>query len=180
MVVVVIAGGDKALRNAAEGVEDDKAAGEKDLAAYAPGALDSVVGISVAGSANYVIGALEYAKACGALTVALTCNADRPLEKLADIAITTDTGAEVITGSTRMKAGSAHKMVLNMLSTGVLIKYGRVYQNYMIYIKPVNGKLRGRMVRMTAEIFGTDLDNAERRHIAHHWDLHKVLDTSES
>ena len=161
-VVGIIAGGDSALRRAAEGAEDDEAAGQRDLGAHHITARDSVIGISVAGGAAYVKGALHLAKEVGALTVALTCNADSPIEHVADVAIHPDTGAEVVTGSTRMKAGSAHKMILNMISTGVMVRLGHVYENLMINLRPSNVKLRDRMIRITSDITGKPYETAER------------------
>ena len=176
MVVGIIAGGDKALRNAIEGVEDDANAGRADLEQYALTPLDSVIGLSVAGGAAYVIAALEFAKENGALTVAIACNEDCKINQIANIAITPDTGAEVVTGSTRMKAGTAQKMILNMISTGVMIKYGRVYQNYMVHIKPVNIKLRGRMIRIVSEIAEVSTQEAEQRLETHNWDIKAAVE----
>ncbi len=176
MVVGVIAGGEKALRNAIEGVEDDYDAGCADISKYNLTELDSVVGISVAGGAAYVLGALNAAKAANALTVGLTCNRGSKINEFADISITTDTGAEVITGSTRMKAGTAHKMVLNMISTCIMIKYGRVLENYMIYIKPCNKKLRDRMIRIVSEIAEIEYTDAEQLLNNHNWDIKSAID----
>ncbi len=176
MVVGLISGGDKAIRNAVEGAEDNYEAGRNDLAKYNITELDSVVGISVAGGAQYVIGALDLAKENGALTVGLTCNEGCKINEIADLYITTDTGAEVVTGSTRMKAGTAHKMVLNMLSTAVMIKYGRVYENYMIYIKPVNVKLRDRMIRIVKEIANVSYEEAEKRLEANNWEIKDAVE----
>lgn len=161
-VIGIIAGGDTALRTAIEGAEDNKEMGMADLAAYKLTATDSVVGISAAGGAAYVLGALEYARNIGALTVALDCNADCPMEKLADISIHPDTGAEVVTGSTRMKAGTSHKMILNMISSAVMIKQGYVYENMMINLRPTNVKLRARMIRIMQEITHLPADKAEK------------------
>lgn len=99
-------------------------------------------------------GALRLAKERGALTVSLTCNAACPLENVADIAIHPDTGAEVVTGSTRMKAGSAHKMILNMISTSVMIQMGYVYENLMVHLKPSNRKLKNRMIGIVCDLTG--------------------------
>lgn len=162
MVIGIIAGGDGALRKAVEGAEDSKEAGIDALNEYKLTELDSVVGISVAGGAGYVIGAFEVAKSAGALTVALSCNEGCPIEKIADIGIHPDTGAEAITGSTRMKAGSAHKMILNMISTAVMVKLGHVYENMMINLRPSNIKLRDRMIRIVVEIIGVSYDEAEK------------------
>ncbi|MBQ2818361.1 MAG: N-acetylmuramic acid 6-phosphate etherase [Clostridia bacterium] len=169
LVVGIIAGGDKALRNAVEKIEDNYDSGKSDLAAHSITKNDSVVGISVAGGASYVVGALEYAKSRGALTLSLSCNENSRISQISDISIITDTGAEVVTGSTRMKAGTAHKMVLNMLSTGVMIKLGRVYENYMVHIKPVNAKLKDRMIRIVSEIAGVDKEQAELMLEANSW-----------
>lgn len=162
LVVGIIAGGDVALRNAVEGAEDSKEAGRKDISAHEITELDSLVGISAAGGAAYVMGAMEYAREKGALTVSLSNNADRPIESLADISIHPDTGAEVVTGSTRMKAGSSQKMVLNMISTAVMIKQGHVYENMMINLRPSNIKLRDRMVRIVCEITKLPYEDAEK------------------
>lgn len=161
-VIGIIAGGDGALRRAVEGAEDDDAAGRCDLDGYGITAQDSVVGISVAGGASYVKGALLLAKERGALTVALTCNEGSAIEAISDIAIHPDTGAEVVTGSTRMKAGSAHKMILNMISTGVMVRAGHVYENLMINLRPSNIKLRDRMIRIVRDITGKDYEASER------------------
>ncbi|MBQ8894383.1 MAG: N-acetylmuramic acid 6-phosphate etherase [Clostridia bacterium] len=178
MVVGIIAGGDGALRKSAEGAEDDAVAGRADLAAYNITPLDSVVGLSVAGNAAYVVAALEYAKEIGALAVAIACNEDCKINKIADIAITPDTGAEVVTGSTRMKAGTAQKMILNMLSTGVMIKYGRVYENFMVHVKPVNIKLRARCISIVQQIVGCSIEEAEQRLEANNWEIRDAVEKS--
>lgn len=162
LVIGIIAGGDSALRSAVEGAEDDEEAGKRDICAYELTEKDSVVGISVAGGAAYVRGALLAAGKAGALIVALTCNADSPIEELSDIAIHPDTGAEIVTGSTRMKAGSAHKMILNMISTAVMIRQGHVYENLMINLRPSNIKLRDRMIRIVSDITGKPYGEAEQ------------------
>lgn len=162
LVIGIIAGGDGALRRSVEGAEDSAEAGARDLEAFSPTEADSVVGISVAGGAGYVLGAFSAAEAAGALKIALTANADTPIERAADITIHPDTGPEVITGSTRMKAGSAHKMILNMISTSVMVKLGHVYENLMINLRPSNRKLAARMVRIVADVTGLDADAAQR------------------
>ena len=179
VVVGIIAGGDGAIRRAVEGAEDSYEAGVRDLSANGITAADSVIGISVAGGAAYVRGALTHAKEAGALTVALSCNAGCPIEQIADIAIHPDTGAEVVTGSTRMKAGSAHKMILNMISTAVMVKQGHVYENMMINLRPTNVKLRDRMIRILVEI--TDLPYAEAERVleANGFSLRRALAASE-
>lgn len=162
LVIGIIAGGERALRNAVEGTEDNAELGRGDLLTYLPTENDSVIGISVAGGARYVIGALEAAREVGALTVAITSNEGSPIEKIADIGIHPDTGAEVITGSTRMKAGSAQKMILNMISTAVMIKQGHTYENLMINLRPMNVKLEDRMVRIVSDILSVDYSEARR------------------
>lgn len=176
LVVGIIAGGERALRYSVEGAEDDADLGKEDLAAYNVTALDTVVGLSVAGNAAYVVGALKHAKEKGALVIAISSNEDCKINNIADIKITTDTGAEVITGSTRMKAGTAHKMVLNMLSTGAMIKYGRVYENFMIHVKPSNIKLCNRSIGIVMQITGCSENDAKNRLIAHNWDIKSAVE----
>lgn len=142
MVVGILAGGERCMTRAGEGEEDNGEAGRRDLLQYQPGPRDVVVGISAAGGAAYVLGAVAAAREAGSVTVGLTCNADSRLAAETDIAICTDTGPEVITGSTRMKAGTAHKLVLNMLSTCGMVQTGKVRENLMINLKPTNQKLR--------------------------------------
>lgn len=162
LVIGIIAGGDHALRNAIEGAEDNPEMGAADISKFDINEKDSLVGISVAGGAKYVIGAMTKAKEVGALTVALSSNEGCPIEQIADISIHPDTGAEVITGSTRMKAGSAHKMILNMISTAVMIRQGHVYENLMINLRPANVKLEDRMVRIVKDITGVEYDEAKK------------------
>ena len=162
LVIGIIAGGDHALRNAIEGAEDNPEMGYNDVASYNITDKDSVIGISVAGGARYVIGALNKANEVGALTVAITSNENTPIEKISKITIHPDTGAEVITGSTRMKAGTAHKMILNMISTAVMIRQGHVYENLMINLRPSNVKLEDRMVRIVRDILEIEYEDARK------------------
>jgi len=150
-VVGLMAGGSQAINNAVEDAEDDPAAGARDVAALGVTGRDSVVGIAASGRTPYVLGALGEAKCRGALAVSLTCNHPSPMADAADIAIAPLVGPEVITGSTRMKAGTAHKMVLNMLSTGVMIRLGKTFGNLMVDVQPTNAKLRARALRIVAE-----------------------------
>ena len=159
-ILGVMAGGLEALSRAGEPEEDSAAFGERDIKAAGLSAADCVVGISAAGGAEYVLGAAGYAKSIGCTTIGLTCNEDSPLARLAGIAIVTDTGAEVVTGSTRMKAGTAHKLVLNMLSTCAMVHLGNVYENMMVNLKPSNAKLRERMVGIVADIRNVGRDEA--------------------
>jgi N-acetylmuramic acid 6-phosphate etherase len=162
LVQAVIAGGRRALTHAVEGTEDNRAQGARDLAARRLRAGDIVVGITASGSTPYVLGALEFARGRGAVTVGMTSNPRTPILRLARIPIVTPTGAEVITGSTRMKAGTAQKMVLNMLSTGTMIRMGRVYDNWMIGVALTNQKLHARGLRILAEASGATVAEATR------------------
>ena len=162
LVIGIIAGGDHALRNAIEGAEDNAELGREDILKFNITSLDSVVGISVAGGARYVIGALNAAKEVGAFTVAITSNEGAPIEQISDVGIHPDTGAEVITGSTRMKAGTAHKMILNMISTAVMVRQGHVYENLMINLRPSNVKLEDRMVRIVSDILKVEYNEARK------------------
>jgi N-acetylmuramic acid 6-phosphate etherase len=134
MVQALIAGGAKALRGAVEGAEDSASNGARDLAKARVTVQDVVVGIAASGTTRYVLGGMEWAKRRGCVTVAVTSNPQSPLARMAKIAITPETGQEAIAGSTRMKAGTAQKMVLNMLSTTAMVRLGRVYENWMIYV----------------------------------------------
>ena len=174
-ILGVMAGGVEALYRAGEPEEDSAEFGERDVKAANLAAADCVVGISASGGAEYVLGAVGYAKGLGCATVGLTCNEGSPLAKLADIAIVTDTGAEVVTGSTRMKAGTAHKLVLNMLSTCAMVHLGNVYENMMVNLKPGNAKLRERMAGIVAEIRKTGRDEARRLLDAADWNIRAAV-----
>lgn len=176
LVIGIIAGGDSALRTASEGSEDSSTRGREDLAKYALTENDSVVGISAAGGAAYVLGALDYANSCGAYTVALTSNENTPIGKIASCEIVTDTGAEAITGSTRMKAGTAQKLVLNMISTSLMVQLGYVYENLMINLKPTNIKLRKRMIGIVCDLTGKDESTAEALIEKNGWVIRNAVD----
>lgn len=160
-VQAVIAGGRRALTQAAEAAEDSAAQGGRDLAKKKLKARDVVVGLTASGSTPYVLGALRYARRRGATTMAVTCNRRSPVTRAARIAIAPEVGPEVITGSTRMKAGTAQKLVLNMLSTGAMVRLGAVYDNWMINVAPANRKLRQRGLRILAQATGASLLQAE-------------------
>ncbi|HEX4036888.1 MAG TPA: N-acetylmuramic acid 6-phosphate etherase [Acidobacteriaceae bacterium] len=160
LVQGLIAGGDRALRRSIERAEDDPGQGARDLVDHNFAANDVLVGIAASGRTPYVLGAIEHARALGALTIGLTCVPGSPIEGAAELAITPDTGPEVVTGSTRMKAGTATKLVLNMLSTGVLIRLGYVYGNLMVNLQPTNTKLRDRAARIVAAITALDQPTA--------------------
>jgi len=157
----IIAGGDSALRHAAEGVEDDAPMGRRDLLNAKITNKDAVVGISASGYAPYCCAALDAAREIGALAIALSCNKDTPLSKHADIAIEVATGSEILMGSTRLKAGTATKMVLNMLSTGAMARTGRIYQNLMVDMSATNFKLKARALRVIQQATGIPHDEAE-------------------
>jgi N-acetylmuramic acid 6-phosphate etherase len=156
----VIAGGERALRNAVEGAEDDLQAGSLALEERGLTLGDVVLGISASGTTPFVLGAIEVAAKLGARTIALTCDPDSPLAESVEISISPRVGAEVVTGSTRMKGGLAQKMILSALSTSVMVRMGRVRGHHMTHISPVSNKLRGRAVRIVMELGGVDRDRA--------------------
>jgi len=161
MVVGLIAGGMGALLNAVEGAEDDVAAGANDLRAIALTANDVVVGIAVSGRTPYVIGALDHARFVGAVTVGLTCNPGSAIASLADISIAPTVGAEVLTGSTRLKSGTAQKLVLNMLSTASMVRIGKSYRNLMVDLSATNAKLVARAIRIVMQATECSAEAAE-------------------
>jgi N-acetylmuramic acid 6-phosphate etherase len=160
LVVGLIAGGPAALTESIEGAEDNLDSGAAEIAELDVNANDSVVSLAASGRTPYAIGGLKEARRRGALTVSIACNHPSPLGKLADIEITPLVGPEVITGSTRLKAGTAQKMVLNMISTAVMIRLGKTYSNLMVDVQPTNVKLRQRARRIVAEATGLGLDQA--------------------
>ena len=159
-VVGLIAGGEAAVRLAVEGAEDDTALAAADLAGLDLGPSDVVVGLSASGRTPYVVAGLTAARERGAATVAVSCNRDAAVSAVADVAVEVDTGPEVLTGSTRLKAGTATKMVCNMISTAAMVRLGTVYENLMIDMRPTNRKLAGRAVRIVAEATGRPVDAA--------------------
>jgi N-acetylmuramic acid 6-phosphate etherase len=160
LVVGLIAGGTAALTDAVEGAEDNEEGGAEEIADLDVNEADSVIGIAASGRTPYAIGSLQEAKTRGALTVSITCNRPSPLGELAEISIALVVGPEVISGSTRLKAGTAQKMVLNMISTAVMIRLGKTYSNLMVDVQPTNDKLRQRARRIVAEATGLDLQRA--------------------
>jgi N-acetylmuramic acid 6-phosphate etherase len=161
-VVGLIAGGYGAIMHSVEGAEDDAEQGRAELVALNLTADDAVVGIAASGRTPYVLGALAHAQEVGALTVGLSCNVPAPVLDAAQIAIGLPVGPEVITGSTRMKAGTAQKLVLNMLSTATMVKLGKVYGNLMVDVRPTNIKLVDRARRIITQIAQVDYDEAGR------------------
>lgn len=160
-VIGLIAGGPEALLNAVEGAEDDAALGVTDLQALQLEARDLVVGLAASGRTPYVIGALRYARQQGCPTVAISCNPDSPIAQEALVAISPVVGPEALTGSTRMKSGTAQKLVLNMISTGAMVKLGKAYQNLMVDVKATNEKLQDRACRIVIEATGALREQAE-------------------
>ncbi|MBM7505851.1 N-acetylmuramic acid 6-phosphate etherase [Agromyces aurantiacus] len=160
LVVGLIAGGDRALRHSVEDAEDDPGRGAADLEAIGVGAGDAVVGISASGRTPYVVGALAHAREAGALAVAFACNPDSEIARVADLAIETVVGPEVVTGSTRLKGGTAQKLVLNAVSTLAMVKLGKVHGNLMVDVRATNAKLRARAERIVRLATGVDADAA--------------------
>ena len=175
LIVSRIAGGTFAWTTSAEDAEDRADLGESDMAALDLGALDSVVGVTASGHTPYALAALTHARATGALTIGVACNADTPLQRLSEIAITPIVGPEVINGSTRLKAGTAQKMVLNMLSTGVMIVLGKTYRNLMVDVQATNTKLRRRAVGIVSAATGLDDEEANRLLEACHGEIKTAI-----
>ena len=156
----IIAGGDGALRKAVEGAEDSASLGIEDLKKLSITSQDVIIGIAASGRTPYVLGGLDYAKTIGAKTVTVSCNPNSEIGKVADIAIDVEVGPEVLTGSTRLKAGTAQKMVLNMLSTASMVGFGKVYGNLMVDVNPSNLKLIERAKKIIMQAAPCDLHTA--------------------
>jgi len=171
-----LAGGDEALRHAIEGAEDDPRAGERAARDHVR-AGDVAVGISASGYATYVIEAIKTAREVGATTVALTCDAASPLARESKIAIALDVGPEVLAGSSRLKAGTATKLVLNMLTTAAMIRSGRTRGDLMIDLRATNAKLRDRAIRIVRDVTGLDERDARRSLEANGWSVRAALET---
>lgn len=157
----ILAGGEKAMYQAIEGAEDSKELAIEDLTQHQLTARDVVIAIAASGRTPYAVSAIEYGKKVGALTISVTCNNQSPMNQLAEIGIAPIVGPEVITGSTRMKAGSAQKMVLNMFSTGIMVKVGNIYQNLMVNVQPTNEKLIQRATNIIKEAAEIDESQAK-------------------
>lgn len=162
MVVGLIAGGERALRHPIEGAEDNREQGKLDLQAIEFSAKDVLVGIAASGRTPYVLGGLDYAKELGAVTISIASNPNSAMANIADIAIETLVGAEVLTGSSRMKSGTAQKLVLNMLTTASMILIGKCYQNLMVDIQASNEKLRARAIRIVMQATECSKETAEK------------------
>ncbi len=162
IVQFVMAGGPAALASALEADEDSRELGKRELAMRKPGRKDVIVGIAASGRTPFTIAAVEYARSKGAHTISVTCNRNTPLQRAAHLAIVTEVGPEVISGSTRMKAGTAQKMVLNMLSSGAMTRLGYVYGNLMVNVTPRNSKLAARGVSILQQAAGVSADTASK------------------
>lgn len=156
----LLAGGEKAMYASVEGAEDSKELAVEDLKNVNACSGDCIIGIAASGRTPYTISALKYAKSIGALSISITCNKNSEMARIADISIAPVLGPEVISGSTRMKAGTAQKLIVNMISTAVMVRIGKVYQNYMTHLLPTNEKLVERATRMIADITGTEHEEA--------------------
>ena len=172
----LIAGGDGAIRKAVEGAEDNRLGGVDDLKAHGAGPQDVVVGIAASGRTPYVLGAMDWARDNGILTLGITSHPDGPLAAAVDLPLAADTGPEFVTGSTRLKAGTAQKLILNQLSTGIMIRCGRVRGNRMVDMQLANKKLVDRGARMIAEACGVSMDHALRL-LTEHGSVRKAIDT---
>ena len=175
MVSGIIAGGNERMFRAGENAEDLYDEGVKAVREAGVAKGDVVVGISAAGGAKFVIGAIEYAKGLGCVTVGICNNPDVPILNASDIPIFLDTGAEVLTGSTRLKAGTAQKIVLNTITTCAMTRTGKVYENMMINLAPSNEKLKKRVVRIVSEILGCDEAEAVRRLEENEWSIREAV-----
>ena len=168
--IAVIAGGPEAVFRSVEAAEDDEAAGREALEEHGLTGEDIVVALSASGRTPFVAGALRKAGEVDARTISILCNRGSPIEGLSEVPIVVETGPEVVAGSTRMKAGTAQKLVLNMLTTAAMIRLGRVHDGYMIGVQPTSRKLKNRAIRMVGEIAGVEPEAAEESLVRAGWD----------
>ena len=173
----IMAGGDQALRRSIEGAEDDAEAGAREARTVLRSG-DVLVGISASGRARYVLAAIAAAKEMGGRTIAITCDPGSPLASEAEVAVVLRVGPEVLAGSSRLKAGTATKLALNMISTATMVRLGKTKGDLMIDMRPVSAKLRERAIRIVREESGLDEDDARRRLEASGWDVRAVLDAT--
>lgn len=169
MVQGIIAGGDKAIRNSVEGAEDNFEQGRIDAKVLTD--KDVAVVISASGNPKYLLGVLDYAEEAGAKTIGITCNSKGRIAEEAGLVICVEVGPEVIAGSSRLKAGTAQKMILNMLTTGSMIKIGKTYENFMIDLQAVNEKLKDRAIRIVAQIAGVQHSDALASLLKSNWEI---------
>lgn len=177
LVHAIIAGGEKTMTRASENEEDNREKGIEDLMRYGLTSADAVVGISASGGAPYVLGAIEAAKKVGCITIGISNNKGCQLDKAADISVCVETGPEVVTGSTRMKAGTSQKLILNMISTCAMIKTGKVYENLMINLRPTNVKLKKRVISIVRELTNCTEAEAQAELKKNDWDIRKTVDS---
>lgn len=175
LVIGLIAGGDTALRHSVEAAEDRPELGRADLERIKLNERDVVVGLAASGRTPYVLGGLTYAQSVGAGTIAVACNQPAEISRAAEISILPVVGPEVVSGSTRLKAGTAQKMVLNLLSTGAMIKLGKTYGNLMVDVKPTNAKLRARAIRLVQLVAGVDETTAQESLTACEWEVKPAI-----
>ena len=168
--IAIMAGGFEAIYGSVEGAEDDEEAAVKVLEEYDFGNKDLIIALSASGSTPFVIGALKKARQIDARTISIICNSNSKIEKLSEIPIVVETGPEVVAGSTRMSAGTAQKLILNMLTTTTMIRLGKVYDGYMVGVQPSNQKLKKRATRILSEISGLTLESAENALEIASWD----------
>ncbi len=170
-VRAVIAGGVEAIYSSVEGAEDEAARAAKDIEELGQTGSDLIIGVAASGSTPYVLGAMEKARKLGIQTVGVSCNPNAPLSKLVDVGIELVVGPEIVAGSTRMRAGTAQKMVLNLMTTTAMMKLGLVYDGYMVGVQATNSKLKERSRRMVSEICGVSIDEAGRALEEASWDV---------
>ena len=171
----VIAGGEKAIRVSVEAAEDDRVKAGEELLGLGLSQKDMVVGVTASGSTPFVLGAVEKAREIGAKSAGVSCNRDTVLSGLVDVGIEVVVGAEIVAGSTRMRAGTAQKMVLNMMTTAAIMKLGLVYDGYMVGVQASNSKLKERSTRMVSEITGASLETVSHALEASSWDVRVAL-----
>ena len=174
-VIGLLAGGQGAFQRPDESAEDNPLMGENDLRRINLGALDCVVGVTASGRTPYVLGGLRFARRLGCLTVAVACSRPAGVSQAAEISILAPVGAEVLSGSTRLKAGTAQKMILNMLSTGVMVRLGKTYGNLMVDVKPTNQKLRARALRILQQTAGIDEKRTKELLAACDWEVKTAI-----
>lgn len=162
MVIALIAGGPQAMQHAVEGAEDSREQGKVDLAVHEFGARDMLIGVAASGRTPYVLGGIDYASGLGAITGCVVCNPNSPIAQSVQLPIAAVTGPEILTGSTRLRAGTATKLILNTLSTCAMVKLGKVYENLMVDVQPTNAKLQQRAIRIVCAITGIDQLEAEQ------------------
>ncbi len=175
VVIGLIAGGEAAMFNAQEGVEDDPECGARDVTEIDVNARDFVVGLAASGRTPYVLGAIRKAQAAGASTAGISCNARSPLAQLCDIAITPIVGPEILSGSTRLKSGTAQKQILNMISTGAMVRIGKCYGNRMVDLNASNKKLKARAINFVEELTPCDKDTALKALESTDWNIKAAI-----